>query len=233
MAYIDMYSLSPHYSVTDAAVPIQGGELTLEFRRTMGMRSELLDKDETIFATDRILGLGWSTTLDTRVITRFANNLMIATVTDDLGNSYSYTSEDHGSTWVPDVMHTFNNDAMRCMLKRGDNQESLIFRRTFGTELLYRLAKESPPCARDYSEYYRLESVTDRNGNTLLYSYDGSNPLLASQIEEVGNPERRLEFRYNADDKLETVMDPLTREVNYAYDSVGLLQSVTYEQVFR
>jgi hypothetical protein len=29
MAYIDMFSLAPNYSVTDAAVPVEGGELVL------------------------------------------------------------------------------------------------------------------------------------------------------------------------------------------------------------
>ena len=57
-----------------------------------------------------------------------------------------------------------------------------------------------------------LKSVTDRNGNTLTINYNSDN-----QISNVSDGNRKLDFVYNSNQLLESVKDPLGREISFTY----------------
>ncbi|HEY4451789.1 MAG TPA: RHS repeat-associated core domain-containing protein [Solirubrobacteraceae bacterium] len=68
----------------------------------------------------------------------------------------------------------------------------------------------------------RLETVTDRNGNTTTVEYDE-----AGRIKSVADPAgRKLSLAYNAEGLVESAEDPMKHTVKYTYES-GNLASVT------
>jgi RHS repeat-associated protein len=68
----------------------------------------------------------------------------------------------------------------------------------------------------------RLESVTDRNGNTTTLSYDGS-----GRLETITDPAgRKITLAYTAEGLVESATDPMGHVVKYTYEN-GDLASVT------
>ena len=62
----------------------------------------------------------------------------------------------------------------------------------------------------------QLQEIQDRQGKSLLLTYDASN-LLQTVTEPISG--KALIFNYNAAGLLETVTDPLNRQITFAYDS--------------
>ncbi|MEM7393981.1 MAG: hypothetical protein AAF492_16705, partial [Verrucomicrobiota bacterium] len=58
-AYQDMYRLGTYYTVNDISVPIVGGELMVEFRRTLAIDRIKQGGDDLHFANEDVLGHGW------------------------------------------------------------------------------------------------------------------------------------------------------------------------------
>ena len=68
----------------------------------------------------------------------------------------------------------------------------------------------------------RLESVTDRNGNTTTLAYNGS-----GKLETITDPAgRKIKLAYNAEGLVESAEDPMKHVVKYTYES-GSLATVT------
>ncbi len=197
MAYTDMFTLAPTYAVTDVAVPMEGGELALEFRRTMGIKSRDYNPDATkrgiSYPTQDYLGLGWDTNLSSRgiITTEEDSNGTIYTsikVVDETGNQLDYL---FGSLpgqptvfgYVPDVTHSYNNLAMRATLKdakKADGTAQLVLTKTHGTTLVYTyigifnaisVGNECSKTLARTERYFRLEQVIDRNKNEIDYTY--------------------------------------------------------------
>lgn len=73
----------------------------------------------------------------------------------------------------------------------------------------------------DFDAVGRLTRIVDKNANAIQLQYTG--PLLTAVINSAG---RTITLTYNAD-HLETVQDPSSRMVSYAYDASGNLTTVT------
>ncbi len=69
----------------------------------------------------------------------------------------------------------------------------------------------------------RLNSIVDRNGNTLSLAYDGANQL-ATVTDTLG---RVVTFTYDGAGRIVQVTDPWPRTVSVSYDGAGDLASVT------
>lgn len=200
-AEIDMYSLAPSYNVTDVAVPLEGGELLLEFRRTASLSSRLepgwfrsLCRTYATdvpypFPSETLLGPCWDTNLGSRIVVTNeaacgdegwgAFSAVIATVSDETGATYRYKLEDlvenpnaeERDVWVPDVRHSFDNESMKHRLVTRDGNR-LVLKKEHGTVLTYALVGSyGRPGSPGSLWYYRLEGVVDRNGNALFYTY--------------------------------------------------------------
>jgi RHS repeat-associated protein len=240
LGHVDMYGLAPSYGVTDVAVPVEGGELLLEFKRTTGIRSRPVTavpaKRPITWGGDHILGLGWDTNLGSRVVVsrRTTGNQPPSIVAiDEIGNSYSYSP--FGTGFRANTFHSFANDAVRTRLTQPD-PDTFVLQKAFGTRLAYKKAKSrTNPAATQSEEYFRLVLVEDRHGNAIVYEYlqgwlaDRDGDLLVSAAYERDHPERRIVFRYKdaGEDpqtgdhglRLESVSDPLGRTTHYDYSS--------------
>lgn len=74
-----------------------------------------------------------------------------------------------------------------------------------------------------FDSNFRLNSASDKNGNTINYIYDGNNRL-TSIADQNGH---QLTLTYNPQGLISSVTDWVGRIVNYSYDSNGNLISVT------
>ncbi len=79
----------------------------------------------------------------------------------------------------------------------------------------------------------RLTSLTDRNGNTLTLTYDGSSRL-TTVADDSG---KSLTLAYDASNRIQSVTDPLSRQITYGYtgseltsvrDALGQYENYTY-----
>ena len=260
--YVDAFSLSPQLSSTDVQIPMEGGDLRLEFRRTSGVRSyrwSSLEQNQVItYPSDRILGPGWDTNLSSRVVIAEApcENDLIATVVDETGTSYRYM--DNGLTgrsnpFSPETYYSLNNQASRATCYRAD-ANTLVLEKPFGFVLTFeRLGTFFHPSGgtAGSEDYYRLASVTDRNSNAIIYEYLSDDPtergsFHVERIFEAAHPERQITFEYafgtggngnDWGDRLQTVTDALGRQTTYEYGASGghawnFLAAITREQVF-
>ena len=242
-ASVDAFSLTPTFSTTDIAVPLPGGELTLEFRRTLTVQSEVLSGYAAVdyrFPSETMLGPGWSTNLASRVILSYASAPVpghapfTATVYDDAGGAASYYSGT-GTSFVPDVRNNFSNASLRATLAGGWYNTDLVYRGRFGTEYHYHYIqtqdRNSPLGPGTVDRYYRLEKVVDRNGNEIRYEYnEPSAPTLVTRMYDPSVSGREINYSYASVAgrlRLASAEDPLGRVFNYMIDNTdGWLNSV-------
>ncbi|MBN1673309.1 MAG: hypothetical protein JXR37_19845, partial [Kiritimatiellae bacterium] len=231
--HVDMYSLAPHYSVSDVAVPLVGGELQLEFRRSLALKSYSKQQMQggKLYINDLILGPGWSTSLGAHIATYTETvgaqmEIHAATVVDDLGSAYTYHQV--LGAYVPAVFFSMNCDALRGRLSLNGGQ--FAFTRKHGTTCTYELAGE--PGGAGNRTYYRLVRAEDANGNALLYTYQHpANGLLVTRIREEARPAHKIEFGYidigvendpaRTGWRLSTVTDPAGKITTYEYYMPG------------
>jgi RHS repeat-associated protein len=257
LAHIDMYSLAPTFSVTDIAVAMEGGELALELRRTLGIRSRGISRFPQArpipWATKTILGLGWDTNLSCRAIVSWEyGDPATVEIIDEIGNVYQYTCP--SGTFLPNVRHSFASDAVAVEVT-APSTNLLQARLQYGTTITFEKVRDKTNQNGAHHEtYYRPIRIVDRNGNTINYEYDDTKQqrdqdLLVRAIWEDAHPERRITFQYadygedlgvsDLGSRLSSATDPLGRTYSYAYASTGgdssagrfQLQSVTQPQV--
>ena len=238
-AHIDMFNLSPGYSAVDMSIPVVGGELSLEFRRTTGIR--MFDtQTKPYIPAKHALGPGWNTSLENYVIIHKDTEPFtgvqsrLAEVHDELGNVYFYRNElVSGNEWLPEVYHSFENESFRNRFELTANGCRL--KKPHGTVLEFETLGnvDADYCANEFITYYRLATITDRNDNQLEHVYT-DNPFLPTEIRHVTSepgPYRRIQFEYNASNgRLEKIIDPLNRETEYVYSPAWpyLLEQVKY-----
>lgn len=238
---IDMYTRTPSYGVTDAALAAEGGRLALEFRRTAGIHHVPVDEDGPASlrpgrVADELLGPGWSSSLGSRVrISRDASTGRLnAAVRDETGAVLDFVWDSaftNGTCWRPDVSHTFNAAANWARLSHtsldedyGNRPWELTLTRRHGTELHFELASHV-----DEVTYLRLKEISDPDGNTLRCVYPTNttavSSLLPSSIYEVAHPAKQLAFGYvsvtnhagHVVTRLGSVTDALGRTTAYRY----------------
>jgi len=105
------------------------------------------------------------------------------------------------------------------MVKNPDGTFSITHEN--GTQETYQRFSNSPYFAK--SPLYQLIERVDRKGNTTTLTYtDGR----LTQITDTYG--RQVSFTYDANDKIETITDPLGRTTQLEYDSIGTkLQRIT------
>jgi RHS repeat-associated protein len=260
LGHVDMYSLTPNFSSVDATMPVEGGELSVQFKRSTGIRSRgvsaVASKRPITWGSDHLLGLGWDNNLACRIIVKkktTGNQNLTVNVVDEIGNNFSYVP--FGTEFRANTYHSFANDAIRARL-RMIGPDTFELQRVFGTRLFYKKAKQKVnPATMQQEEYYLLMNITDRNGNSIIYEYDHNyfpdrdGDLLVTSIYERAHPERRLTFNYRDEGqdirsgdkglRLESVVDPLGHTTQYIYAHQGsgidhvhaMLAEVKREQV--
>ena len=236
-AYVDMYTLSPTYSVDDVSVPMDGGELSMVVRRrgTITTRfSPASGAGPIRYVTDSILGQGWMSSLGARCTTSYEvdeQNFLVfrARVRDEDGVEYTFQASGvainnnsilQSTTAVvfkPNVYTSLSNDALRATLVRDAGQSDvLVLRKPHGLEMRFRFVRNfvQPITGGNLmvnENYYRLESMRDRNGNQINYLYDLPNTivvtpttygdhgdLLPTRIVDAVEPKRLIRLTYES-----------------------------------
>lgn len=205
---IDVSNLAPTISSPDVAIPLEGGELVLEVRRTGGARSartSTSSRDLPItFETDNLLGLGWDSNLAARAIISHAGGCGAddeprATFTDSAGNAYLYQYHPGSHTFRAEVYDSQGNSALRATPSIITSPPTLILTLKHGTVYTYTKVGDFFPIntfANRKDEYYRLDNVEDRNQNKIQYHYPLATSLRCDYIYEAAHPERRIDIYY-------------------------------------
>lgn len=142
-------------------------------------------------------GYGWSSSFSDRLLLESKK----ITLTEADGSSVPFVEETGGSFATP----TWSQDTLSGSAEAG-------YTLTFADQVKYKFSGSSG----------RLESATDRDGNTTTLSYTES-----GRLEKITDPAgRTLTFAYNGEGLVESVKDPMGHTVKYVYES-GNLKSVT------
>lgn len=184
-------------------------------------------------------GVGTRDNYDVRLIGSFAANgsgylvlpeqtpfSLVGTQTFNGGRLFSYDA-----TLSASGVTTFTNSTTGSMLGdtiRRIDASTLEYRSTRG--FILRFEPNFNPNNLVVENYYRLKSVTDRNGNTTTLTYSGAN--LTQVTDPVG---RTLTFSYSSPNCAKCVSqvvagkagDPLQRIVTYTYDGGRRLTKAT------
>jgi len=223
---INMYSLEPSYSVSDAMLMAEGGELVIEIRRTVGINGYDLENDNGTykykgFADDLILGPGWNVNIGATVMTCVDTNRggLRATVRDEVGNTYEYfRGIDSATHWSPDIYWSINGESVKGKLESGPVAYtngvlpvSFVFTKQNGTKLYF--SRQPVPIGGTTSEDFNFdvkESLTGWENSTVKYVITkaedrngntliyqyGMNHILPEKIYEENHPEKFLQFEY-------------------------------------
>ena len=240
---VDVFNSVPSISAPEVSVPMDGGELSLEFRRFGGVTtsnsSTHIERLPITYPTDDLLGLGWSCNLSARAIVHFppscADTPPKVSIIGPGGTPYYYILEP-GNVFRPEVTHSQDNASLRASVSLVGND--LLVKQKHGTELLYtkigRFYQSNSSVAGFSQDYYKLISVTDRNGNSIEYMYETgmvhpAGQMLVSQVRDADHHERKILFEYsviggqlygNGYDwhlRLTKVTNPLGDEIHYEY----------------
>jgi RHS repeat-associated protein len=249
--YIDVYNLAPTASFADVSIPCEGGELALEFRRDGGVRtaqaSISTQKLPITYPTDDLMGLGWNSNLCARAIISRGNvpcseEPSRVSITDSGGTTYQYFLESNNQfrPEIYDSQGTASLSATPAFVGSGSSLRLVLILK-HGTKYTYKKVGtfyQNNNNLAASEEYWRIESVEDRNHNIISYDYNLTGfdyyplirDMLVSNIREVLHPERQLTFTYSDHNaavnqngydwgiRLTKVTDPLNRAIDYVYE---------------
>ncbi len=142
-------------------------------------------------------GYGWSNSFSDRLV--YSESAKTATVVQANGSTVTFNEE--SSTWKAPA---WSDDKLT-----GASSEGYTLK--MSDQTIYK-----------FSGAGRLESVTNRNGNTTTLGYNEE-----GQLETITDPAgRTIKLAYNAEGLVESATDPMGHTVKYTYES-GNLASVT------
>ena len=197
--YIDAFNLNLVHGVTDIYVPVNGSELALSLRRNL--TSEVFCENSGLRPTEdpaKPFGACWSSNVCSYVkvvapqgpdINHYEEPVR-ATVIDENGQAFSFVKFE--TAWLP--MPTSSHEAKSFMTTLSEGDGYFLFRHKHGNVLRFEKIGKSQELMRDRVEgsdnseiysYARLNSVTDRLGYQLVYSYsdDGPEGLIPERIQ--------------------------------------------------
>ena len=254
-AHVDPFTLLPTFRSTDATVPVPGGELSLDFRRTLSARSR-----STLFTPNNVDGfpganfrwpiesvMGHAQSTNTAARLIHSNNAgrhplafweptESVTVYDEGGSASGFVRYEGRSRWYPERRSSFSNSALRGTLT--GNNGSFVYTHTHGTKLTFQRADsfkrgDGPKASTETCN--RLHEVQDRNGNTLRYEYGLTDARFNGlTIDWSASPNTSaLNVSRHARNTLVTrIFDPATeggstrRELVFDYTRVGGIQDL-------
>jgi RHS repeat-associated protein len=236
--YTNLFTGNNVVQYADLVLPAQG--LNMVIKRTYN--SQRRDRQETLGGgwqlavadgQDAVEGLegGVSQLSITDTMTYLPSSGSAAqfSMTDGDGTTHIFTTTD-GSTWQapPGVNLTLRAEGAGFQFIRPDG-------------VAYHIANQGNLLAPDF----RLDNVTDRKGNKLVFRYE-QNGLIHHRVKSIYNaesPSRQIVFRYNnapapascsiripcllGESTLASIIAPNGRTTTYQYDSGGRLVSAT------
>ena len=209
----------------------------VSFPRTLP-NSMIANYSAFTYPTDSVMGAGWKTNLSARLTLSYViegNVLNLrATAIDEDGVALRYdtaVTPSGGIKYRPVLWNSMNNESLKAILSPeasspqvggggpgGSLPAAIQLRKAHGTILRYVYHRTfvaqlfTPPLIPvDY--YYRLDSITDRNGNCIQYEYGMTNSaqpalsggvytagpqadLLPTRLYDKHKPERSITYSY-------------------------------------
>lgn len=251
--YIDALSLGLRHDVADISLKVPASDLTLDVRRSYqplswNFKSGLRPHERPEFA----FGGNWSTNLVSYICIQRQNvkertSPDTALVVDENGASFSYCIK-NGNEFYPEPSGYNNQQAYQCELSDFDFEldfddgDYLTFTKKYGTTLSFEAVGFLGTVADRIHggddtiayKYYRLSSVSDRYGNTIIYEYPDSfdeegnslPTLIPSRVYVEGRDDIAI-YITQENGKITSVRDPSGRVVSYEYNASSSVQNVS------
>ncbi len=227
--YVDALSGGLRHSNTDVYLPIAGSDLPITARRdtiseVWNMRNGLRPHERV----DRPFGAGWTSSL--------CANLEF--VTNESGTTTCVVTDQNGATHRYFQVLDATGKAVYAPLPsdRRENGDYLTtftgktFTDRYGTTITFDL--DTPPITQtilgdrdsiagseSYS-YFRVKQISDRLGNTLLYTYpSNATTLIPSTIKLAADNSQVLSIQQDANGRVINIWDANGNETSYGYDS--------------
>ena len=251
--YIDALSLGLRHDVADISLKVPASDLTLDVRRSYqplswNFKGGLRPHERPEFA----FGGNWSTNLVSYICIQRQNvkertSPDTALVVDENGASFSYCIK-NGNEFYPEPSGYNNQQAYQCELSDFDFEldfddgDYLTFTKKYGTTLSFEAVGFLGTVADRIHggddtiayKYYRLSSVSDRYGNTIIYEYPDSfdeegnsvPTLIPSRVYVEGRDDIAI-YITQENGKITSVRDPSGRVVSYEYNASSSVQNVS------
>jgi RHS repeat-associated protein len=151
-----------------------------------------------------VLGIGWTHSYNLFLFSQVGNMFRV----DGDGRVTKYQLGPGGKyTAAPGYFET--------IVKNSDGSFTVTDK--YQTKTLY---AQLPPPGTPFMKgtpVWRLQSITDRNGNVTQLTYDSSGNL--TKVTDTYT--RTISFQYNSHNLITAITDPLNRTTNFIYDSTG------------
>ena len=243
---VDSFSLIPTISRSDISVPLIGANLSMELRRTASLDTYLTEGVDPVepFGPDRILGLGWRTSIGSRAVVRNG----IVSIYDMNGQRHRFTT-----AGVPVPLSFMETSAHQMDIVINEDEEhpdiidSIVCTENYWIETYY---QQYAPNPSDFNQplvgqYLRLKYVKDKNGNGIEYLYADDSKSYPSESREVvfdgfswniktgfeALENKKITFSYVTTAnglRLSSAVDPRGNVVSYEYFADGTLKKVSY-----
>ena len=203
-------TLRSNYSITSLTTQsgCQGGKSnTLDLVLSYASYNADLEKA----AVNTSLGFGWTHSYNIFLFKQRGHMFR----KDEQGRTTKFTRQPGTSP----IQYKPTESYFENMVKNPDGTFTITYKE--GTREKYQRFDTSPYFAK--SPLYQLVERVDRNGNTTTLTY--TNGRLTTIADTYG---RQINFTYDANNKIKTVVDPLGRITQLEYDSAGTeLQQIT------
>jgi len=173
----------------------------------LGLTYNSYNADGSHARVDSVLGYGWTHTYNSLLFTQ-------------LGNIFRMDAEGRTAKFLagPGGVYTPDPGYFDTLVKNLDGS----FTFTTKDQTVYQYAFDPGTPFLIAGPVYRIQSITDRNGNTVTMTYSGGN--LTAITDTYGRP---LSLSYDAQNHLSQVTDPLGRVTTFTYDTGRHLTKVT------
>jgi len=245
--HVDALTLNLVHDTTDIHVPVGTDQFALEVRRTL---TQEIWRDYTSLSpeeyADKPFGPCWKSTICPSVhLSTTAYNTKYS-ITDHMGRSYSF---ERCPTGFNDDQEPVDYEQYKDLSR---TQSALSMQGvTFEYEGIYDAPDKATltlpnDTVLDYilisstertiymtvHKFCRLEKVTDRYGNTLIYDYDGDDSIIPTSIASLATGQalvitvEPVAADGNNVDRITKITDPKGNEIIYEYDGGGMLEAV-------
>ncbi|MGJ8676364.1 MAG: CHAP domain-containing protein [Akkermansiaceae bacterium] len=229
--YIDAYDLSLRHDTSYAYLPLGATDLTIEANASV--KESIWNNRSGIRAHESLtspFGVCWSSNLCSyiEIIESFdtvVTDPVTVNVIDEGGRPQRFATTDFSKFHVWPSSKADKKTYLNTLTKKGDKY---VYRKKYGNTLTYRPCDAWFLYSTDRLEgsdkvkkhtYYRLEEVTDKYGNKVIYDYGESEiSLIPRLISSPNRPNQWISISRSDDcRRVDRITDPKGNEISFTY----------------